>query len=65
MTDADDAHKYRLAQAETLLKRFAEANGHPARTVEELTAWVKSPEGKAALAYDRTPDGKIIPDYGQ
>ena len=47
------------------MKRFAEANGHPARTVEELTAWVKSPEGKAALAYDRTPDGKIIPDYGQ
>jgi hypothetical protein len=44
-----------------LLDLFRAATGRPARTPEELNAWLGSPEGKAATAYDRTPDGKIIP----
>jgi len=59
----DEAYRYRLAQARKLLDLFEEANGRPARTIEELGAWVKSDAGRAATAYDRTPDGKIIPDY--
>lgn len=62
MSDAEDAHKYRLKQAEKLLRLFHEAKGHPARTFQELDDWVGSREGRAATAYDRTPDGKIIPD---
>ena len=56
------AEKYRLLQAEKALALFKGANGRPAKTLEELELWVSSPEGKAALAYDLTPDGKIIPD---
>jgi hypothetical protein len=61
MSDKDDAHKYRLAQMQKIIDLFTEACGHPPRSVEELESWVASPEGKAALAYDHTPDGKIIP----
>jgi hypothetical protein len=56
-----DGHKYRLAQTEKLLALFEGAQGRPAETIEELEAWVGSGEGKAACAYDRTRDGKIIP----
>jgi hypothetical protein len=45
-----------------LFDLFEEANGRPAKTVEELEQWIASSEGKAALAYDQTPEGKIIPD---
>jgi hypothetical protein len=55
------AERYRLAQAQKLLDVFEGANGRPASTVEELAQWAASPEGRAALAYDRTKDGKIIP----
>ena len=41
--DAIDAHKYRLAQAEKILALFAAANGHWAKTHEELEAWAISP----------------------
>jgi hypothetical protein len=61
-TKAEAAKAYQLAQAAKLLKLFEDANGHPAKTIEELTDWVSSPEGKAAMTYDHTPDGKIIPD---
>jgi hypothetical protein len=61
MTIESDAHQYRLAQAQKILDVSEDAHGRPADTLEELTAWASSPEGKAALAYDRTPDGKIIP----
>jgi hypothetical protein len=57
--DAADAH--RLAQVRKLLDVFESEHGRPARTVQELNEWAASPEGKAALAYDRTPDGNIIP----
>jgi hypothetical protein len=40
-------HQYRLRQAEKLLAVFEGAHGRPARSVEELTAWVTSPEGRA------------------
>jgi hypothetical protein len=59
--DEEDAHKYRLARAETMLKLFEEAHSHPV-TVEELENWVASPEGQEALAYYRQPDGKARPE---
>jgi hypothetical protein len=40
-------HQYRLRQAEKLLAGFEGAHCRPARNVEELTAWVTSPEGRA------------------
>ena len=57
-----DAEKYRIAQAQTLLDLYEEANGKPAATVEELEKWLSSATGNATTAYDSTPDGKIIPD---
>ena len=56
--DEEDAHKYRLAQVETMLKLFEEAHSRPV-TVEELENWEASPESKAALAPHRRPDGTI------
>jgi hypothetical protein len=61
MSDKDDAHRYRLAVAQKMLDVFEDAHGRPARTLEELSDWAASPEGRAALAYDRKPDGTIIP----
>jgi hypothetical protein len=40
-------HQYRLRQVERLLAVFEGAHGRPVRSVEELTAWVASPEGSA------------------
>jgi hypothetical protein len=57
-----DAEKYRLAQVEKLFDLFEGAHGRPAATIEEVEEWLKTPEGKKATAYDRTPSGKIIPD---
>jgi hypothetical protein len=62
MTIKEAAHQHRLRQAGKLLSLFEDAHGRAARTMKELEAWVGSLEGKAATAYDRTPDGKIIPD---
>jgi hypothetical protein len=62
MSDKEDAHKYRLTQAQKIIDLFIGACGHPPQTMEELESWAASPEGKAALAYDRTPGGKIIPE---
>jgi hypothetical protein len=59
MSDKSD---YRNRQAQKVLDLFKDAKGRPAKSIEELEAWVASPEGRRALAYDRTPDGKIIPD---
>jgi hypothetical protein len=61
MTDKEAAHAWRLLQAQKLLDLYANANGHPARTAEELERWLASTAGKAATTYDHTPDGKIIP----
>jgi hypothetical protein len=58
----EDAHRYRCRCVEKLLALFEGDNGRPARTVLELEQWLGSARGKAATAYDRTPDGKIIPD---
>jgi hypothetical protein len=40
-------HQYRLRQVRKLLAVFEGAHGRPVRSVEELTAWVTSPEGSA------------------
>ena len=62
MTNEEEAaRKYRLAQAQKLIDLFTGANGRRPRNTEELGMWIDSAEGKAALAYDQTPDGKIIP----
>jgi len=61
-TMKEDADQWRIKQAEKLLALFEGAHGRPARTTEELAQWADSAEGKAAMAYDTTPDGKIIPD---
>jgi hypothetical protein len=60
-TKKEAARKHKIAQAQKLIDLFTEANGRPPRSAEELNKWVSSPEGKAATAYDRTPDGKVIP----
>jgi hypothetical protein len=39
-------HQYRLRQVQKLLAVFEGAHGRPAGSVEELTAWVTSPEGR-------------------
>ncbi len=61
-TIAQDAHRYRLRQAEKLLDLFEDANGRPPKSTDELAWWVASPAGKAATAYDKSTDGRIIPD---
>jgi hypothetical protein len=55
------AHAYRVAQAQKILDVFEDTHGHPAHTMQELTEWTASPEGKAALAPFRTLDGTIDP----
>ena len=57
------AEQYRLGQAQTILDVFEKTHGRPAKTLEELDKWVGSPEGDAALAPYRMPDGKITPTY--
>jgi hypothetical protein len=42
-----------IPSAQKLLDLYEEANGKPARTLEELTKWMMSPAGKAATGYDR------------
>jgi len=59
MTDKDDADQYRLKQAEKMLAVYREVHGRPASTMEELSNWATSAQGKATLL---TRDGKIIPD---
>ncbi len=61
LDDQIHAHRYRLAQAQRLLDLFKDAHGRPAATVDELEQWVGSPEGRAATAYHRGKDGKIVP----
>jgi len=61
-TIKEDADKYRVRQAQKLIDLFTGARGRPPATVEELGEWCKSPEGRRATPYHRTPDGKIIPD---
>jgi hypothetical protein len=56
------AEALRKSQVRKLLELFEGARGRPAKSPEELDAWLRSPEGEAALAYDQTPDGKIIPE---
>jgi hypothetical protein len=51
-----------LQQAEKILSLFADANGRPARTMEELTAWAASADGKRYLSAFRDANGHIIPD---
>jgi hypothetical protein len=58
-SDASDV--YRIAQPQTLLDVFQSEKGRHAKSVEELSEWTGSPEGKAALASHRRPDGKIRP----
>jgi hypothetical protein len=50
-----------LDHAHKLIDLFTEANGRRPRNTQELGSWIDSAEGKAALAYGQTPDGKIIP----
>ena len=52
MTDEEAAERHRLKQAEQIVRLFEEAHRRPARTVEELTAWVGSPDGKQWLALE-------------
>jgi hypothetical protein len=55
--DAENAHKYRLRQAEEMLRIFQEEHGRPARTTEELTDWLTSPEGRFRFEQKRKPTG--------
>ena len=53
MSNSEDAHKYRLAQAAEILRIFEEENGRPARTCEEVEAWLASPKGRFRLEQKR------------
>ena len=61
--DKNAAEQYRLAQAQTIMDVFEKTHGRPAQDLEELNKWVGSPEGDAALAPYRKPDGKITRTY--
>jgi hypothetical protein len=51
--------------ARIMVARFREAHGgYLHHTADEIEAWVLSPEGKAALARDFTPEGDLRPDAG-
>jgi hypothetical protein len=49
MSDKEDAKKWRLRQAEELLKLFEEDTGSPATSKEELAAWLYSARGEFAV----------------
>jgi hypothetical protein len=48
-SDKEDAEKYRLRQAEELLKLFEEDTGSRARSKEELATWLSSARGEFAV----------------
>jgi hypothetical protein len=52
MTDEEVAEQYLLKQARRISALFEEAHRRPARTTEELYAWVDSPECKQWIALD-------------
>jgi hypothetical protein len=54
---------FRRAQVRKLLELFEGASGKRPDHPKELAQWAASPRGRAATAYDRTPDGKIIPEW--
>jgi hypothetical protein len=49
MSDKEDAKKWRLRQAEELLKLFEEDTGSPATSKEELATWLSSARGEFAV----------------
>ena len=49
MSDKEDAKKWRLRQAEELLKLFEEDTGSPATSKEELAPWLSSARGEFAV----------------
>jgi len=49
MSDKEDAEKWRVRQAEELLKLFEEDTGSPATSKEELAAWLFSARGEFAV----------------
>jgi hypothetical protein len=59
--EENPAKAHRLAVVQKILDIFEDAHGRQAHTMEEISDWFGTPAGKAALAYDLTPDGKIIP----
>ena len=48
-TQHTDAEKFRLCQAEELLKLFEKDNSRPATSPEELEGWVASPRGRTMI----------------
>ena len=55
------AERYWTAQAQKILDLFQAVKGKPAQSVPELEQWVKTPQGKAALARHHDKNGKIDP----
>jgi hypothetical protein len=49
MSAAENAYRFKLKQAEELLKLFEEDTGAPARSMEELEAWGASARGEFAI----------------
>jgi hypothetical protein len=49
MSDKEDARKWRLRQAEELLKLFEEDTGSPATSKEELATRLSSARGEFAV----------------
>jgi hypothetical protein len=53
-----DADNRRIKQVQKILKLFKDAHGREAADDDELTAWLETPQGKAALAPHRDENDK-------
>jgi len=61
--DARDAKQYRLAQIQTVLDLFTQANGREPDSIEELDRWARSPSGLALIESHCDATGKLKPTY--
>ena len=56
------AEQYWDRISEKILRLFRNSNGRPARTMDELTRWAKSKDGRRCLDAHSDKSGHIIPD---
>jgi hypothetical protein len=58
MTDKDDVQRYRNGSQKPLFDLFEAARGREAKSIQELTKWLASPRGRAAIARHNATDDK-------
>jgi hypothetical protein len=60
---AAERKRLNLKRAEKILSLFADANGRPPISMEELTNWSTSPDGKRYLdSFRDKKTGHMVPD---